>query len=141
MGQNTWSEGLRNFGCCGQGALQRDQFIDGLTDADIQESLWEEEIEGFDETIQRALRLNSINKAKQAKQKRRAGPVVRRNAYFEEECDLECGHRTGVNALVEQGSGSTERPSANRNDYFERNPHSSRRQSESTRFRTERSLR
>ena len=29
-----------------------------------------------------------------------------RHAYFEDECDVECGHRTGVNALVEQGSGS-----------------------------------
>ena len=86
-------------------ALQRDQFIDGLTDADIQESLWKEDIDGFGETIERALRLDSINKAKQAKQKRRAGPVVR-HAYFEDECDVECGHRTGVNALVEQGSGS-----------------------------------
>lgn len=86
-------------------ALQRDQFIDGLTDADIQESLWKEDIEGFGETIERALRLDSINKAKQAKQKRRAGPVVR-HTYFEDECDLDHGRRAGVNALAEQGSGS-----------------------------------
>ena len=64
-------------------ALQRDQFIDGLTDADIQESLWKEDIDGFGETIERAFRLDSINTAKQAKQKGRAGPVVR-HAYFED---------------------------------------------------------
>ena len=46
-------------------ALLRDQFIDGLTDADIQESLWKEDIKGFGETIERALRLDSLNKAKQ----------------------------------------------------------------------------
>ena len=82
-------------------ANQRDKFIDGLMDADIQESLWKEDIDGFGEIIERALRLDSTSKAKQAKQKRRAGPVVR-HAYSEDECDVECGHRTRVNALVEQ---------------------------------------
>ena len=82
-------------------ALQRDQFIDGLTDAANQESLWKEYIDDFGETIDRALRLDSINKAKQVIQKRRAGPVAR-HVGFEDECDVECGHRTGVNALVEQ---------------------------------------
>ena len=35
-------------------AIQRDQFVDGLTDSDIQESLWKEDINGFGPTIERA---------------------------------------------------------------------------------------
>ena len=68
-------------------ALQQDQFIDGLNGEDIQESLRNEDVEGFNETIERALQLDSINKAKQAKQKRHAGPVVR-HSYFEDEWSL-----------------------------------------------------
>ena len=60
---------------------------------------------GLERRLSVLIRLDIINKAKQAKQKWRTGSVVR-HAYIEDECDVEWGHRTGVNALVEQGSGS-----------------------------------
>ena len=46
-------------------AIQRDRFVDGLTDSNIQESLWEEDIDGFGPKIERILRLDSIDKDKQ----------------------------------------------------------------------------
>ena len=75
------------------------QFVDGLVDADIQG-----DTEGFSETIERALRLDCIIKAKQAKQKRRSSTVVI-HAYFEEEDEIEATRWAGVNSLAEQGSG------------------------------------
>ena len=57
--------------------IQRDQFWDGLPDSDIQESFWRENIDWFGPTIEGVWRLDSINKAKQMKQRRPATLVVR----------------------------------------------------------------
>ena len=69
-------------------AIQRDGFVDGLTDSDIQESLWEEDIDGFGPNIERVLRLDSIDKDKQMRQRRRATPEVR-HVYYGDDLNFE----------------------------------------------------
>ena len=49
-------------------AIQWDQFVNELTDLDIQESLWKGDINEFGPIFERALRLDCINKAKHLKQ-------------------------------------------------------------------------
>ena len=82
-------------------AVERDQFVDGLTDSEIKESLSKEDIDGFGPTIEKALHLDIINKAKQMKQCRRATPVVR-HASCKNDLDFELRRPSGINAVTDQ---------------------------------------
>ena len=84
-------------------AIQRDQFMDVLTHSDIQESFWKEDTDGFGPTLESALLLKSINKARQMKHRRRATPVVR-HAYYEDGLNLEFRRPSGINAVMVQGA-------------------------------------